>query len=145
MSVTITCPACATVSHFDEVSRDAASFCRNCDYPLFWTRSAQLATVGAPDGAGLRRLPGAGGKATIAMLDCPVCTEQNMVTATVCVRCGADLHPAPVVEPEPEPEPDPEPVVAVEPPPPAPEPWWPWAVFAASLAVALLVALLALG
>ncbi|HET9691638.1 MAG TPA: hypothetical protein VFP61_10825 [Acidimicrobiales bacterium] len=144
MSVEITCPACATVSHFDELQRDAASFCRSCDYPLFWTRAAQLATVGAGDGAGLRRLPGAAGRQAVATLECPSCTEPNLVTAAICIRCGADMRPGPVVA---APEPQPEPTVVIEPEAPAPAPrraWWPWAVLAVATlaAIVLLVVLL---
>ena len=133
MSTEITCPTCGTVSHFDELGRDASSFCRTCDYPLFWVRSAQLAAAGSGGDAGLRRLPGTVGRASVATLECPACTEPNLVSAAICIRCGADLHPAPA----PEALPPPPPTVVYEPPPPPPparRPVWPW--------VALIVALL---
>ena len=115
-TVTITCPGCGTVSHFDQVRRNAQEFCRRCDFPLFWVRSGD-----APEGepregdVGLRRLPGAGGRQVVASIGCPQCNEPNLHSANLCIRCGADLHPPPM--------PPPAPVLAQEaPPPPPPEP-----------------------
>lgn len=144
MSTEITCPTCGTVSHFEELGRDAGSFCRTCDYPLFWVRSVQLAAAGSGGDAGLRRLPGTAGRVAVATLDCPSCTEPNLVTATVCIRCGADMHPVPLVEaPPPPPEPTVEIVAPPPPPPPARRVWWPWILLgvAAVLAIILLVVL----
>ena len=146
MSVETTCPACGTVSHFDELSRDASAFCRSCDYPLFWSRSAQLVAVGAGDGTGLRRLPGTAGRQAVATRECPSCTEPNAITAAVCIRCGADMHPAPVAA-LPAPEPDPEPTLVEVAPVPARPARWPWIALgiAALIAVIGLIVLLSVG
>ncbi len=148
-AVEITCPACGTVSQFQEVGRDAGAFCPACDYPLFWARGDRR--QGNEDGesqVGLRRLPGTVGRVSEATLDCPVCAEPNLLTASVCVRCGALLHPAPPepevdpLPPPPEPEPEPAPVVVVEEATPA-RVIWPW-VLCAVLAVAAVVILVVL-
>src|SRR5437763_13736426 len=115
----VSCPSCGTVSHYESMKRDASEFCRVCDYPLFWVRSAVFA--GSDDDGqaetGLRRLPGTAGRVLAASIPCPSCTEPNLVTAMVCIRCGADMHPKPVVvveaPPPPPPEPEPEPVPEV--------------------------------
>jgi hypothetical protein len=103
----ITCPGCGTVSHFDELRRSATEFCRSCDYPLFWARSALVAARGGEGAAdtGLRRLPGTAGRSTIATVTCWACQEPNLVAATICVRCGSDLAGPPATPPPPEPEP----------------------------------------
>src|SRR5262245_26909484 len=36
-SDSVTCPECGTVGVVALTRRDATDFCRNCDYPLFWT------------------------------------------------------------------------------------------------------------
>lgn len=140
MTTELTCPSCGTLSYFGEIARDAAAFCRVCDYPLFWARAVHVqAGDAASDAEGLRRLPGTAGRVAIATFACPACAEPNTLTATICIRCGADLHPAPVVEapppppPAPEPEPDPEPA--------AKRSWWPWVLLGvlAALAIALIV------
>lgn len=140
----VTCPSCGTVSHFEDLGRDGEAFCRVCDFPLFWARAPRQEGVSV-DGAdeGLRRLPGTGGRVTLATVDCPVCTERNVLSATICIRCGADLYavpapPPPVVVPEPEP-----PTEAVVVPPP-PRRIWPWVLLAVLLVlgvVALIVVL----
>lgn len=143
-TVEITCPSCGTVSHFEEMGRDAAAFCRVCDYPLFWARGpVGSGAAGEQGGEGLRRLPGTAGRVQLATIDCPVCTEPNPVSATICIRCGSDLRPVPTtpVEPvvlTPAPPPPPPP-----PPPPAKRVIWPWIVLAV-LAVAAVVILLVL-
>lgn len=136
--MTITCPSCGSVSEVDEIRRDASEFCRTCDYPLFWARSAVevgAAARGASE-IGLRRLPGTAGRVAVATLNCWSCNEPNPITGVTCLRCGADLRPEPVTEVLPPPPPPP--------PPPAPEPVkrqvWPW-VLAAVLVLALLVVL----
>jgi uncharacterized protein (DUF983 family) len=141
-TVEITCPGCGTVSHFDQVRRNAQEFCRRCDFPLFWVRSGDAPPdTGSEGDVGLRRLPGAGGRQVVASLGCPRCNEPNLYTATLCIRCGADLRPAP-------PTPPPAPVI-VEPPaaPPEPEPEvgpiWPYYVALIGLPVAVALALLA--
>jgi hypothetical protein len=112
MTVELACPSCGTISYFDELERDASAFCRTCDYPLFWARTSHVASgEAASEGESLRRLPGAAGRVAIATFACPVCAEPNTVAATICIRCGSELHPAPVPEPPPAPPP---------PPPPAP-------------------------
>lgn len=111
----VTCPSCGTVSHYEELTRDGAMFCRTCDYPLFWARAPrQEGGVADVADGGLRRLPGTGGRVTLATIACPVCTEPNSASANICIRCGADLHakpappvvllpPAPLTEPVPVP------------------------------------------
>lgn len=129
----VTCPSCGTVSHFEELGRDGESFCRTCDFPLFWARAPRQDGGLADSGdEGLRRLPGTGGRITVSTVSCPVCTERNNLSATICIRCGADLYtPQTVVLEELPPPPPPEPVVE-----PAPKRViWPW--------VALLLLLLA--
>jgi hypothetical protein len=136
----VTCPTCGTISHLTEINRDAASFCRVCDYPLFWTRNRLAGAMDAGGDSGLRRLPGTAGRVALAMMPCPECTEPNPVTARICIRCGADLHPAPVViVPAPLPPPP-------LPAPPAPAPKrviWPW-VLLGCVAVALIALLVIL-
>jgi hypothetical protein len=123
----IVCPGCGNTTVVEHMGRDANEFCRVCDYPLFWARSSATTAADTGDGgAGLRRLPGTGGRVLVAGFPCPSCTEPNLVTATVCIRCGSDLHPEPEPPPPPptvfipEPEPEPEP-----PPPPPARSWWP--------------------
>ena len=143
-TIEVACPSCGTVSHFEELTRDAGAFCRVCDYPLFWARPPRAGGVDDEQGAdGLRRLPGTAGRVELATIDCPVCTEPNPVTASICIRCGADLRPAPPtavvpVAPPPPPAPAPPP-----PPPPAKRVIWPW-ILLAVLAVAAVVVLLIL-
>jgi hypothetical protein len=141
MTTGLTCPTCGTVSYLEEVNRDAGSFCRVCDYPLFWARTRRGGSnEGAVSDAGLRRLPGTAGRVALAMMPCPVCTEPNPVTANICIRCGADLHPIPAIIVE-------APLPAPVPPPPPPvvhRVVWPWIVLgclAAMLAIVLIVML----
>lgn len=140
MTTEVTCPTCGTVSHLDEVGRDAGAFCRVCDYPLFWIRAA---TSGEGEGGlsgdpGLRRLPGTGGLVAIATIRCWNCDEPNPITGVYCIRCDAELHPAPVVALPLSPtlpvyaEPPPEPV------PPKP-PLIPWAWVPAAVMTLILV------
>jgi hypothetical protein len=133
----VACPGCGTVREVEQFHRDASEFCSVCDYPLFWVRTTVLGTGTTDDeGNGLRRLPGTAGRVAPASLACPVCTEPNLVTAVVCIRCGADMHPVePVPEPviEPEPEPEPEPVYV-----PPPRVIWPWILLAVLLVLTLI-------
>lgn len=141
----VTCPTCGTVSHLEELARDADAFCRTCDFPLFWARTERVLGASGESGAGLRRLPGTAGRVDVATIDCPECREPNPVARTICIRCGSLLRPvAPVVVVAPPPPPPP-------PPPPEPEPEvvparslaWLWVLLvAAGVAVALLVVLL---
>src|SRR5215467_9977772 len=95
----IACPSCGTVTRLDQLRRGADEFCRVCDYPLFWVRSSDFAEAGVAEGNGesLRRLPGTAGRQAPASINCPECTEPNPMTGLFCIRCGADLHPVPVV------------------------------------------------
>lgn len=135
----ITCPECGALAHFDAMRRAAEEFCPNCDYPLFWAPSnVPVAVSAAGSDATLRRLPGAGGRMVIGTRICGNCGEHNLLSATVCIRCQADLDAKP-----PEPEPEPEPVLLTIPPPP-PEPkkqrrWWPWVLLALVVVVATVV------
>ena len=58
----------------------------------------QLATAAET----LRRLPGTGGRATVAAVPCPHCAEPNAVSAVLCARCGLPMvlpEAAPIPEP----------------------------------------------
>jgi hypothetical protein len=103
----VVCPTCNTVSHLEDVERDADGFCSTCDYPLFWASQTAFATAttGTTERVGLRRLPGTEGWAVLQKILCPVCSEPNLVTQDFCVRCGADLRPQPppVFDPGPAP------------------------------------------
>jgi hypothetical protein len=140
----VTCPECATTAMITLNRREASDFCRNCDFPLFWTPSAiQREADGATSAETLRRLPGTGGRATVASVPCPHCSEPNSVAAVLCSRCGL-----PMIVPEP--EPIPEPVAYV--PPPAPVvveepaktvPWWVWALIASGFVITVTLIILA--
>ena len=134
----VACPGCGTVRQVEQFRRDASEFCTVCDYPLFWVRSTVLGSAPSnEDGNGLRRLPGTAGHVAPASLACPACTEPNVVSAIVCIRCGADMHPV---------EPEPEPTIVV--PPPVPEPVvvppkrviWPWILLAVVLVLIIAAA-----
>ncbi len=129
--VVVTCPSCGTESYFEEVNRDAEAFCRNCDYPLFWTQAARSSEeLDLSQSFGLRRLPGTSGRQAIVNIRCPRCQEPNKLSRMICIRCGADLRPpAPIPEPVPVPEPEPEPEPLPEPEPePEPRLLWPLVV-----------------
>lgn len=150
MSTKVTCPACGTVSYLEELSRAAEAFCRVCDFPLFWSRGERVLGGGEGGSAGLRRLPGTAGRVDVATIDCPVCKEPNPVARTICIRCGAELRPAPVPPPVPPPPPlPPPPVVRLPDPVPVVEETgsllWLWVMLgiAAAVAIVLLVVLLA--
>jgi hypothetical protein len=135
----VTCPSCGTTAQVTLNRRESVDFCRNCDYPLFWTPSKIFRDPADMGDDSLRRLPGTVGRATLAALPCPTCSEPNALSAEICVRCGSPMHL--VVEEAPPPPP-----VVVEAPPPAPEPvkkvaWWVWAmlVLGAVALVALIV------
>lgn len=135
--VSVECPSCGTFGRVDFARRAAGDFCSVCDFPLFWARDRVPAPDAATaDGSGLRRLPGTAGRAALASLLCPSCTEPNPPSGELCVRCGEPLRPvaapAPVAEePELEPETMPEPAFR----------WWPY-VAASVAALVVLVTLL---
>lgn len=133
----VSCPDCGTMTPIDSAQRRAEDFCPQCDAPLFWARSVILHDPGEQSGASLRRLPGTVGRAATAGIPCPHCTEPNSPVAVLCVRCGGEMNPAPVVAP---------PVVVLEPEPvhvPEPAPrnqWWWWVIAIVTvLAVAAIV------
>ena len=130
-----TCPECGTVAMVALTRRESDDFCRQCDYPLFWTPSKVQLDSGNTAGDSLRRLPGTSGRVLVASVPCPHCAEGNLLTAELCARCGGLMDP-----------PAPAPVVAAPPPPPAPAPepkksipWWVWALGGSTLL--LLIAL----
>ena len=132
----VTCPECGTVAMVALTRRESDDFCRQCDYPLFWTPSKVVLDSGNLAGDSLRRLPGTSGRVLVGSVPCPHCAEGNVLTAELCARCGGDMNPpapAPVVAaPEPPPAPAPEPT--------KPVPWWLWAVGGTTLL--LLIALI---
>jgi hypothetical protein len=144
---TLTCPGCGERVEVEQFAKSSEEFCQTCDYPLFWATPPQefsFEDAGNADTT-LRRLPGAGGKQSIATAACPTCMELNPLDTDVCLRCGG-----PMVLPEPDPEPEP---VIVEELAPEPEPemfeepdydWRPWALLAllGLIAITILVFLL---
>ena len=138
----IICPECGQVARVVAIRRAAEEFCTHCDYPLFWAPTAvAMATPGVSSETTMRRLPGAGGRQRIGTRVCLECGELNALSATYCIRCGADLDP----KPEPPPPPPPHPL-----PPPEPEPepivddrtpWWWWAIVA-TLGIAITLVLI---
>jgi hypothetical protein len=121
--------------------RDASDFCRNCDYPLFWTPSKILLDRANLSDESLRRLPGTVGRVTVASFRCPHCAEPNQLTAVDCIRCGRPLRPVHYEQP-------PVPVYLSPPPPPEPEPergipWWVWAAILMMVVAVTLILLYA--
>jgi hypothetical protein len=142
----LTCPECGTAASVTVNRRDAADFCRTCDYPLFWTPSrVHYDSVSRSAEETLRRLPGTVGRATVASQPCPHCAEPNALTAQICVRCGLSMHPIEAPPPPPLPEPvyaAPTPEVHVE--PARGIPWWVWALLATGSAALVTVIVLVL-
>ena len=137
----VICPSCGTVWQGNDLRPHAAWFCATCDFPLFWARAGGQSGETSTDDA-LARLPGTGGRSTLASLACPNCGELNPPVPTAdCWRCGA-----PLTTPESAPPP-PVPIVVaaplVEPPPPRP-PSWPWVVATCVLSAALIVLIILL-
>lgn len=129
----VVCPECGFNQPVTLNRRDSVDFCTRCDYPLFWTpREIQL---GEDDNnaEALRRLPGTGGRQTVASVPCPTCAEENTLTAVVCARCHG-----PMVIAEPAPVTVAAPTVVVE-----EEPGRPWVLIAVVVLTALLVVALA--
>lgn len=142
-SEVLTCPECGATQRVTLNRREAADFCRHCDYPLFWTPTrVQRDLEAGSNELALRRLPGTVGRATVASLTCPHCAEPNALTAQTCIRCGLTLHPV-------APPPPPPPVYV--PPPPLPPvyvepergvPWWVWALIGLAFAVTVTLVVL---
>ena len=137
----VTCPECGAVQEVYLNRRDAVDFCHSCDFPLFWTPSEVIRDRGAGDGESLRRLPGTVGRNTLASTACPHCSELNLVSAQVCVRCGQPLHPVVEAPPPPEPVYVPPPPPIVEPEPERGVPWWVWALAGVLVVAAVLLIL----
>jgi hypothetical protein len=143
--IEVTCPKCQTVGQFDEMGRDANSFCPVCEFPLFWMNAAPAGDGegGRGDDPGLRRLPGTGGLSAVATIGCWKCNEPNPITGVYCIRCAVELHPAPVVvAPLPPPLPEQPPELPPLPPPP---PWIPAAWVPALVMTIILVLFSLLG
>ena len=138
----LTCPECGTGATVTLNRRLSEDFCRKCDYPLFWTPSAVVLDRGGLGDDSLRRLPGTTGRALIASVPCPHCSELNPVTAESCVRCGRPLHVKAEAAPPPKPVYMPEPEPWYEPPPEPGTPLWVWvAAFVITIGVALSIIL----
>jgi hypothetical protein len=138
---TITCPECGTIAQVTLNRRESMDFCRNCDFPLFWTPTKVVRDPSATTDESLRRLPGQAGRATVASLPCPFCYEPNALSAETCIRCHRPMHPVEQAPPPPAPVyvPPPAPVVVETPHKVA---WWVWALL--GLGAALLVTLVVL-
>ena len=137
---TITCPECGAVQTISVNRRDSEDFCDNCDYPLFWTPSTLQYERGEMGDQSLRRLPGTVGRATLASVPCPHCSEPNTVHAVVCVRCGLPMHyvPESIVW-----------IVPLLPPPVYVEPksgvaWWIWLLIALTFITTVVLIVLVL-
>lgn len=136
----IICPECGTAAVVTLNRRDSSDFCRQCDFPLFWTPTAIVRDDAARlSDESLRRLPGTVGRVTVASIPCPHCAEPNLLSAQTCVRCGLPMR---VSAPAPEPQP-----VVVAPPPVEPEPekrvpWWVWAAIAIIAAATIVLVVL---
>ncbi len=141
LAETVTCPECGAIAQVSLNRRDSIDFCRNCDYPLFWTPSKVMRDPSGISAESLRRLPGQAGRATIASLPCPFCYEPNALSAQTCIRCQRPMHP---VEEPPPPAPvyvAPEPVVVEAPKKVA---WWVWVLLGLG-AAALIVLIVLIG
>jgi hypothetical protein len=135
----VTCPECGNTAVVTLNRRQSEDFCRNCDFPLFWTPSeVVLGDRGLTDES-LRRMPGTTGRARTASIPCPHCAEPNQVSAQVCVRCGRSMR---VEAPPPAPEPVYVPPPTVYIPPPKRTPWWVWAIVGVVVAAIAVLAVL---
>ena len=99
----VLCPQCGVANADPEGVRASTSFCKACDYPLFFTpgevKRPELETEMARN-----RLPGVAGKTRRVSQSCPDCSELNPPENINCLRCNALLIPVieePAVEPEP--------------------------------------------
>jgi hypothetical protein len=135
----VSCPECGAAAMIDPTRRDAQDFCAHCDFPLFWARN-DLVLADPFDGGGgaSRRLPGTVGRVATASISCPHCTEPNLPTAQICIRCGLSMQiqapPPPPPPPVPEPVYVPEPEVVKQ-----PSYWWLWLLGAVAAAILVFV------
>ncbi len=137
MTVEVTCPRCARVSVFQEITKSADEFCPDgCDFPLFWATAAGAQGVDET-GDAFRRMPGAEGRGTVGDRECPHCGERNTLTRELCIRCSGVLVTPRAEPPPPQPWPAPP-----ELPPELPDPRR-WPLYAAIGVLVLLVLLLA--
>ena len=138
----VVCPECGTQGSVALNRRDAADFCAACDFPLFWTPSVVVRDQGIGTGDNLRRLPGTGGRQTVAATPCPTCAEANPISAEHCLRCGGPMVLPFVATPEPIKVVAPVPVVepALE-PARKPYPWW-WIIAGTATLLALVIVLI---
>lgn len=90
----IACPNCGELAAGNSRSaRAAGSFCKACDFPLFFSdgMGAKEADVSS-DMASRRRFPGVKGSERALPLGCWDCGEKNDPKETSCHRCGASLQ-----------------------------------------------------
>ncbi|WP_370250058.1 hypothetical protein [Nocardioides sp.] len=127
----LACPECGTEAEVSLTRRDAVDFCRQCDFPLFWTPTQiRLDDTRRTAEESLRRLPGTAGRVTVGSVPCPHCQEANGLAAVTCIRCGLPMVVTPVAPP-PVPVAAPAPVVVPQPR----TPWWVWLVGLLTLAL----------
>lgn len=136
----VTCPECGHVAEVTLNKRDSVDFCPQCDFPLFWTPAQIVLGDGARADESLRRLPGTGGRVTVASVPCPHCSESNSLSAITCVRCGLPMALAPEPPPPPPPAPAPAPVVV----PQQGVPLWLWVLLGITAAMVLALVVWAL-
>jgi len=98
----IACPQCGAPNSDPQGQRSGDAFCKDCDYPLFFTLGV-VQHIDLDDDAATSRLPGVGGRDRRVWLPCPECGELNPRDGVHCLRCGAVLY-----------RPEPEPVAVVE-------------------------------
>lgn len=139
----VRCPECGTITAISAGGRAATDFCPSCDYPLFWVSTRELAaSTDAESDDALYRAPGTSGTTAASAIACPACGERNPPSGQLCLRCSADLHPAPL--PVPEPPSPPEPVIVFEAPAIVQCSHWPsWLVAAIASVVTLVLSTVA--
>lgn len=134
----VVCPQCSTPNPDPGGRRSGDAFCRECDFPLFFT-SGVVQRVDQNSDDALWRRPGVAGRERRTWIGCPACAELNPRDALNCLRCGAVLRPI-VLEPAVEQRITVEPLVVTSPVRPCKR----WPAFVFGLATGLVVSALAI-